>query len=127
LFSKDIDFVAYLENILLFIPFGCLLPFIWTDTNNLKCVVLSGFFFSLLIEISQLFNNRRTDIDDLMLNTFGALLGYLLFKLFARVTKRNDKLVNNNKYEFIIYVIAMFFGHFLLFNEFGLAKILYDF
>lgn len=126
-FSKDIDLVAYLDNILLFVPFGYLLPFIWTNTNKLKYAVLSGFSFSLLIELSQLFNNRRTDIDDLLLNTLGALLGYLLFKLFTRVTKRNDKPVNYFKYELIIYVIAMFIGHFLLFNEFGLAKILYGF
>lgn len=126
-FSKDIDFVAYLENILLFVPFGFLLPYIWTNMNKLKYAVMSGFSFSLLIELSQLFNNRRTDVDDLLFNTFGALLGYSLFKLFAIITKQNDKQVIYYKNESIIYVIAMFIGHFLLFNEFGLAKILYDF
>lgn len=126
-FSKDIDVVAYIENILLFIPFGCMLPFIWTNTYKLRYTVLSGFTFSLLIEISQLFNNRQTDIDDLLLNTLGVLLGYLLFKLFAHVMKRNDKPGNYYNCELIIHVIAMFLGHFLLFNEFGLAKILYGF
>lgn len=44
-FSKDIDVVAYIENILLFIPFGYMLPFIWTNTYKLKHTVLSGLPF----------------------------------------------------------------------------------
>ena len=32
----------------------------------------TGFGFSLLIELSQLLNNRRTDVDDLILNTRGS-------------------------------------------------------
>ena len=66
-FSKDIDVVAYFLNILLFLPFGFLLPFIWPQINKLKYIIISGFSFSLLIEISQLCNNRRTDIDDFIL------------------------------------------------------------
>lgn len=65
-FSKDIDIAAYFLNVLLFVPFGFFLPFIWPNIDKLKYTVLSGFSFSLLIEISQLFNNRRTDIDDLI-------------------------------------------------------------
>lgn len=126
-FSKDIDIVAYFFNILLFIPFGFLLPFIWFDTYGLKYTVLSGLSFSLLIEISQLFNNRRTDIDDLLLNTLGTLIGYLLFKMFTHITKRTIRPVNHFKYESAIYILAIFLGHFMMFNEFGLAKILYGF
>jgi glycopeptide antibiotics resistance protein len=126
-FSKGIDIVAYLQNILLFVPFGFLLPFIWPNINKFRYVVLSGFSFSLLIELSQLLNNRSTDVDDLILNTLGAILGYLLFRLFINTTKWNNKRLRYGKYEPMIYIGAMFLGHFLLFNEFGLAKILYNF
>ncbi|MEA4920160.1 MAG: VanZ family protein [Clostridiaceae bacterium] len=126
-FSQDIDVVAYLLNVLLFLLFGILLPFIWPNMNGLKCTVYSGISISLLIEISQLLNNRRTDIDDLLLNTLGSLIGYLLFMMFAHSTKRTIQPVNYFKYEPAIYILAMFIGHFLMFNEFGLAKILYDF
>ncbi len=126
-FSKNIDIVAYSLNVLLFVPLGFFLPFIWPNIDKLKYTVLSGFSFSLLIEISQLFNNRRTDIDDLILNTLGTLIGYLLFRVFIRVTKRTVHPVIYFKYEPEIYILAIFLGHFLLFNEFGLAKILYGF
>lgn len=126
-FSRDIDVVAYFLNVLLFVPYGFLLPFIWSNINKLKYTVLSGFSFSLLIEISQLFNNRQTDIDDLIMNTLGTLIGYLLFSVFIHVTKRTVHPVTYFKYEPVIYILAVFFGHFLTYNEFGLAKILYGF
>lgn len=126
-FSKDIDIVAYSLNVLLFVPLGFFLPFIWPNIDKLKYTVLSGFSFSLLIEISQLFNNRRTDIDDLILNTLGTLIGYLLFRAFIRVTRRTVHPVTYFRYEPEIYILAIFLGHFLMFNEFGLAKILYGF
>lgn len=126
-FSKDIDIAAYFLNVLLFVPFGFFLPFIWPNMDKLKYTVLSGFSFSLLVEISQLFNNRRTDIDDLILNTLGTLLGYLLFKMFIRITKKTVPTINHLKYEPAIYILTTFLGRFLMFNEFGLAKILYGF
>jgi len=125
--DTNIDIVAYLLNIILFLPFGFLLPYIWPNFNGLKRIVISGFSFSLLIEISQLLNNRRTDIDDLLLNTLGALFGYLLFRLFAHITKRIDKPMTVYKYEAVIYILATFLCRFFTYNEFGLAKILYGF
>ncbi len=126
-FSNEIEMVSYALNILLFVPFGVLLPFIWPNTDKLKSIALSAFSFSLLIEASQLFNNRATDVDDLMLNTFGALVGYLLFKLFMHMVKWTYRPVKNIKWEPAIYIIVMFLGHFLLFDMLGMAKILYGF
>ena len=40
---------------------------------------------SLAIEICQLFNLRATDIDDLMMNTLGALVGYCCWKVFSLI------------------------------------------
>ena len=125
-FSKDIDTLAYLQNVLLFMPLGFLIPLIWQHIRKLKYAVFFGSSFSLLIEISQLFNNRRTDIDDWMLNTVGALLGYAVFKAITRVAKWDAIQTCSCKYEPIIYIGAMFLGRFLLYNEFGLAKILYN-
>lgn len=77
-------FRPYLENIILFIPFGFLLPFIWKKYEPIWKTVLYGSVFSLIIELSQLFNRRVTDIDDLLMNTFGTLIGWLIFKLLQK-------------------------------------------
>ncbi len=63
--------------------------------------------FSLAIELGQLLDNRITDIDDLSMNTLGAIIGYLLYRvLFKMIYKRDEKKVDNNislviKYEAI--------------------------
>lgn len=70
-------------NALLFVPLGAALPVLWRSCGMSKTVTI-GFSLSLLIELSQLFNYRATDIDDLLMNTLGTLLGYLLYTLIFR-------------------------------------------
>jgi glycopeptide antibiotics resistance protein len=76
-------------NIILFIPLGFLLPLIWHNFRSAKNTILFGFGLSLVIEISQIFTYRATDIDDLITNTAGTLLGYLIAGFV------NDKCSNN--------------------------------
>lgn len=123
--DKNIDFVAYALNIVLFVPLGFLLPFIWRDYKSVKFTVNFGVSLSLLIEISQLLNNRRTDIDDLILNTVGTFLGLLLFRAYRK--KCPSSKAEKCKSEAITYVLAIFLGRFFLFNEFGAAKLLFGF
>ena len=63
-------------NIALFIPFGALICCLynWKISNG----ILFGAGVSLGIELFQLLLPRATDIDDLLLNTFGMLIGYLI-------------------------------------------------
>lgn len=68
-----------LLNILLFIPLGVFLPIIWSqDIFTLKRTVIFAMGLSFMIEISQLFTFRLTDIDDIITNMLGAILGYYL-------------------------------------------------
>ncbi len=69
----------FLGNIGWFVPFGFLLPMMKKSTF-LK-VTLGGFGFSLLIEIMQLvFKKGFFEVDDLILNTAGAMIGYAAYK-----------------------------------------------
>jgi glycopeptide antibiotics resistance protein len=111
----------------MFIPFGILVPYIWSKTNNLKTILFDGFIFSLIIELSQLFNYRQTDIDDLLMNTLGTGIGFLLFKIASKILKIKPKFFGQIKYEPIIYILAIFLSHFLLYNENYLVKIIYGF
>ena len=45
-----------------------------------KNVIFIGFLISLSIELTQLFLKRTTDIDDLILNTLGVIIGLLISK-----------------------------------------------
>ncbi|MBU5299502.1 VanZ family protein [Clostridium sporogenes] len=123
-FSGNIDVMGYVLNIVLFIPLGFLLPLIWTGCNKWKFITIVGSVFSILIELSQLFNNRRTDIDDFILNTLGAIVGYCLYKILNRVKKKDTQTIYL-EIEPFVFIGVMFLGRFFIFNEFGLAKMLY--
>lgn len=73
-------------NVILFIPLGVYLPLLRKDkrlgTNLLLIAVIS-----FTVEIAQwLFGLGATDIDDLILNTLGGLLGIILYKFIARLS-----------------------------------------
>ncbi len=126
-FSDGFDIVSNGLNILMFVPLGFLLPFIWPATADFLPTVLYGLSFSVLIEISQLFTTARTtDIDDVLMNTLGALIGYLLFRFFVR-RKGPEKQEYRSCRESAVYIFAMFIGHFFLFNELWMAGLLYGF
>lgn len=84
---KDIttNHVQYVLNIILFVPLGLFMPLLWKRFASLQKVLSISFLFSLTIELSQLFNFRTTDIDDLLMNTLGGVLGFYLFKLVNHI------------------------------------------
>ncbi|MEK3992776.1 MULTISPECIES: VanZ family protein [Robertmurraya] len=88
-------------NVLLFIPIGIYVPLLFK--NKFKNVLIFGFILSLAIEIFQLiismfidFNYRITDIDDIILNTSGAILGFLISK-YLGFQKIDDMISSNVK------------------------------
>lgn len=79
------DLTGWFLNILLFVPLGFLLPFLWKDYQKAGKVILFGLCLSLGVELLQIFViMRATDVDDLLLNTLGTALGCFAFKLFRR-------------------------------------------
>lgn len=125
-FSRDIDLTGYLLNVLLFLPLGVLLPLIWKAWGKVGRVLCIGAGFSFLIEASQLLNNRSTDVDDLILNTLGAFVGFLLYKGLAHRKKETAPLPIP-RLSPLWYIAITFAGRFFLFNDMGLARVLYGF
>lgn len=73
-----------IENILLFIPFGILIPLLWKMFRKGYRLILLAFIVSMLIEMMQLLTHRGFfELDDILLNTFGAWIGYLVVYFFS--------------------------------------------
>lgn len=70
-----------LPNVLLFVPLGIFLPALWHRFRAGWRAVLFGLWISLTIELLQIFTFRATDVNDLMTNTLGTALGWLLGRL----------------------------------------------
>lgn len=126
-FSTPTFMVERVLNIFLFVPFGFLVPHIWKKLNNPILLAISGLAFSLLIELSQLLNIRSTDVDDLILNTLGTVTGFIIYKLFTILRKPKSTQNAVPAAELPIYILAIFIGRFFLFNELGIAGLLYGF
>lgn len=65
-------------NILIFIPFGFIVSSI-IDSKKIGKPLIATFISSLTIELVQMFIGRSFDIDDIILNCVGGILGYFLF------------------------------------------------
>ena len=87
--SKKDLLLNVIGNTAMFIPSGIVLPIIYKNLNSFRKVIGAGALISLCIEIFQLpFFERATDVDDLLLNTFGAAIGCLIYMLVHKSVKR---------------------------------------
>ena len=89
------DIVAnILGNIVGFIPLGILVPILFRRFNTPRKLIGLGFVLSLFFEIVQLLTVLGNfDVDDLMLNTFGASIGFFIFWLERTYAMRKDNLL----------------------------------
>lgn len=86
-----------IPNIIVFIPFGFLLPAQFKRFRKTIYAIITSAAFTIFIEVTQYFGGRAADIDDVLTNLFGAIIGfvfYLLFNLLLKNTKVWKKFIN---------------------------------
>lgn len=72
-------------NVAAFMPFGFFMPVVSRRSRGPVRIILLGFSFSLLLETTQLiFQVGSFDVDDLILNTLGAALGFWCYRRVQR-------------------------------------------
>lgn len=77
-----------LGNVVCFIPFGFVIPILTKKQTALRMLLL-GMSASVLVELLQLVSMLGTfDVDDIILNTFGVLIGYVLFVVGRGIVRR---------------------------------------
>ena len=84
-----------LLNIVMFVPLGFLTPVCFPKFRPLRPCLLSLTGYSLTIEILQFFIGRSADIDDLIMNTLGGILGWLIFCAVRRTQPGREKLLKD--------------------------------
>lgn len=82
-------FTNIMGNILGFVPYGYMVPVLINRMQNGFLILLSGFCLSLTVEVIQLVTRVGCfDVDDLILNTLGAVFGYLLFLICNHIRRK---------------------------------------
>ena len=79
------DYLNSFLNVVLFFPLGFFLPLFWSHFRTATATVAFGFQVSFLIEFLQIFTYRATDVNDLITNTIGTLIGWIAAKLLLRL------------------------------------------
>lgn len=76
-------------NVLAFVPFGAFLPRLFPKCRKFLPVAWFGFEFSLCVELIQLTAKVGSfDVDDILLNTLGGMLGYAAYRVTQMLHRR---------------------------------------
>ena len=85
--------INVIGNTAMFIPLGIVWPSVYKGLDTHWKVISAGIGVSLCIEILQLpFYDRVSDVDDLLLNSLGFTIGYLLYLLAKLVSKKVSRI-----------------------------------
>ena len=91
-------------NVLLFIPLGIFVPCLWPEYRSMMKTVGLGLMTSLGIEILQIFTFRATDINDVITNVAGTMIGYLIGKLIINRFPQLNWLGCKERELYLLYV-----------------------
>lgn len=81
-----------IENILLFVPLGILLPLSHTEkVCNTCCVLMIGMVTSAFIELVQFVIGRSADICDFLMNSCGTLMGWAVLCGLSGIASKNKE------------------------------------
>lgn len=87
-YNFDIWFNNLFGNMLLFMPFGFMLPLCFRKGTDIKNSLFYVIMFSFFIEFFQnIFHVGIFDIDDIILNVMGGVIGFGVYKLLLKLLK----------------------------------------
>ena len=113
--NSELFYFNVIGNILVFIPFGYFVSS-YVNIKKIRHIILITFITSLTIELVQYRIGRTFDIDDIILNVTGGILGFLLYISLLAIKKhlpsflQKDLVYNIITIVLIILIISYFIG-----------------
>lgn len=77
--------VEKIPNVLLFIPLGFFMPMVFKNMRFFHKTLWISFLITVNVEFIQFFIGRSSDIDDIITNLLGAIIGYGIFHIIQTV------------------------------------------
>lgn len=107
MFRYELGSVMFLKNVvgnmIMFMPYGFFISYFLKAEKKTTIVCLS-IIVSLTIEVTQLMIGRVFDVDDIMLNIFGGLIGFYIYKLIYMVKGILPEFLKKNIFYNIIVI-----------------------
>ena len=70
-------------NVMVFIPLGLFVPIVFKRMRKIYMTAFVAFIVTLSVEFFQYFIGRSSDVDDVIANLSGGIIGYGIFKIFS--------------------------------------------
>ncbi|MCM3639117.1 VanZ family protein [Sporosarcina luteola] len=85
---SSVSLVNLLGNLFVFSPIGFFIPLLWRRMRSFGKIAFIGLGVTCFIEGTQYFIGRSTDIDDIILNTIGVVIGYFIYLIWKVVASQ---------------------------------------
>ncbi len=89
--STDDIWINIISNFVIFIPFGLLLPCLRDKFKRLWVIAPVCLGVPVFIEFFQLFINRHTDVDDVILNFLGGMFGWVIYLILNKIIQKKKQ------------------------------------
>ena len=93
-------------NIVMFIPFGFFASY-YTKSKKMSNLILMTFLASLTIEIVQKYIGRSFDIDDIILNVLGGMLGFFIYVGLDAISKKMPKFFRRDAFLSFLSILVL--------------------
>lgn len=101
LFFKNV-----LGNMVMFMPFGFFISY-YLKTDRAHITVVLTIIASCSIEVVQMLIGRVFDVDDILLNLFGGLVGYFIYSILSKIGDRLPKVLKSEVFLNILSIIIL--------------------
>ena len=93
-------------NILIFLPFGYFVSS-YVKANKVSHILFISIITSFTVEVVQHYIGRSSDIDDILLNVVGSILGFFLFISLNAISKHLPRFFRSNAFYNIVCIILL--------------------
>ena len=106
--SSKLFYRNVVGNIVIFIPFGYFTSYFCKINKKFYLALLITLITSLTIELTQMGIGRSFDVDDILLNLIGGLIGYIIYLITEKIFKKySDRFKNNLLLNFICIILII--------------------
>ena len=104
--TSHLFFKNVLGNMILFLPFGFYTSY-YLKVDKIKIPFLLTFIASISIEVVQMCIGRVFDVDDIILNVIGGVLGYYIYSILRIIIERLPRFCRSEWFLNIVALIAL--------------------
>lgn len=104
--GSPLFFKNVIGNMLMFMPYGFFISF-YINLRKDDIALLLALIASSIIECIQLLIGRVFDIDDIILNVIGGMIGFYIYDLLCKIKEKLPKILKNNIFYDIVVIILV--------------------